>query len=210
MTHAAVVTFTARNFLQILADQGSQAWRLDMERARRSEYLVCTQNARNGAMATPTAQHGHAFLIGRISDVVPAPERPDRWLIRISEYVACDVPNVWGKLGHLRYPVWYTTLEDVGIDLDRLPPFKPLLGSDDVEGFAEAVTPLYDFAMRETPITRRRPSDAGGGPTLAGQAIADHDDPWERLDAILAQFDRVPDLVTPQAPLVWDDHGLPR
>jgi hypothetical protein len=35
-------------------------------------------------------------------------------------------------------------------------------------------------------------------------------DAWRRLDAILAQLDRVPDLATPAAPLDWDEHGLPR
>ena len=33
---------------------------------------------------------------------------------------------------------------------------------------------------------------------------------WARMDAILAQLDRVPDLPTPFDPLDWDEHGLPR
>jgi hypothetical protein len=35
-------------------------------------------------------------------------------------------------------------------------------------------------------------------------------DAWARLDAILAQLDRVPDLPGPADPLDWDEHGLPR
>ena len=33
---------------------------------------------------------------------------------------------------------------------------------------------------------------------------------WERLHAILAQIDRVPDLPAPVDPFDWDEHGLPR
>ncbi len=126
MSHAAVVTFTARNQQWVLDDEGSQAWRLNAGRAREAEYLVCTQNCHNSyGFGDPTAPHGAAFLVGRISDVVPSPERPDRWLIKISEYATCNIPDVWGKNGQLRYPVWYTTIEELGIDLSTLS-FRPL------------------------------------------------------------------------------------
>jgi len=126
MTHSAVVTFTARNQQWILKDEGSQAWRLNAGRAREAEYLVCTQNTHNSyGFGDPTAPHGAAFLVGRISDVVTSPERPDRWLIKISEYAPCNIPDVWAKNGQLRYPIWYTTIEDLGIDLDTLS-FRPL------------------------------------------------------------------------------------
>ena len=35
-------------------------------------------------------------------------------------------------------------------------------------------------------------------------------DPWDRLDAILSQIDRIPDLPEPFDPLDWDQRGLPR
>ena len=35
-------------------------------------------------------------------------------------------------------------------------------------------------------------------------------DPWDQLDAILAQFDRIPDRPDPVERLEWDEHGLPR
>ena len=35
-------------------------------------------------------------------------------------------------------------------------------------------------------------------------------DVWDRLDALLAQMDRVPDLSATFDPLEWDEHGLPR
>jgi hypothetical protein len=163
--------------------------------------LVCTQNRHNADFGAPAAPHGAAFLIGRISEVVRSPERHDRWLIKISEYIECNLPNIWGKSGHLRYPVWYTTLEDLGIDLKTLPPFHPLPqpGSG---GMGEiAVAPLA--ARTDRPLSSvghrsqaPRPDDGQQG--------------WDRLDAILSQIDRIPDLPEPFDPLDWDQRGLPR
>ena len=43
-----------------------------------------------------------------------------------------------------------------------------------------------------------------------GQDGAGGQEAWARLDAILAQLDRVPDLPHATDPLEWDAHGLPR
>jgi hypothetical protein len=200
MAHTAVVVFTAKNGQRILKDGGSRDWRLNADRARRSEFLVCTQNRHHpdedsGVLG---ASHGAAFLIGRITDVVPSQE-PGRWLICIGEYVACDIPNIWGKLGHARYPVRYTTLEELGIDLHRLPPFRPVEAERDLPGFQDMSSPPpawqpHDGMVRGT--THLRPSG--------------EEDPWTRLDALLRQIDRIPDLPVPTDPLEWDAQGLPR
>jgi hypothetical protein len=205
MPTSAIVTFTARNLDRILQDGGSQSWRLDAARARRCEFLVCTQNRHNAGFGTPSAQHGHAFLIGRISGVVPSAERPDRWLIEIRDFIACDLPNIWAKSGHLRYPVWYTTLEDLGIDLAALPAFQPLPPRGRAAGMAEAAGTLLRPPSAWTPARQPMPA-AGPAP---GQ---EHDNLVirQRLDAILAQLDRIPDLPGPFDPLDWDEHGLPR
>jgi hypothetical protein len=204
MPHSAVVTFTARPLGEIVADRGSRDWRLDPERARQAEYLICTQNRHSQGFRTPTAPHGAAFLIGRIAGVVRSPERPERWLITISEYIALDppVPNIWGKSGNLRYPVWYTSLEALGIDLSELPPFIPLPPAPARAGAIGG--------MAEMPI---RPVIAPANwtqPDARGAILTDDPDAWRRLDAILAQLDRVPDLPAPMDPLEWDEHGLPR
>ena len=197
MPHTAVVVFTARSLNEILRDGGSRDWRLDADRARNCEYLVCTQNRRNTDFGTPTAPHGAAFLIGRISGVVTSPDEPARWLIKINEYAECVIPNTWGKSGQLRYPVWYTTLEDLDIDLRNLPPLAPLIAPRP-EGMSEmAATPL----LVPSPWTAR--------PAAQTPARSEADD-WRRLDAILAQLDRVPDLARPADALDWDEHGLPR
>ena len=123
MAHTAIVVFTARNLRWILADGGSQAWRLDPDRARRTDYLVCTQNRHNTGFGDPAAPHGAAFLLGRISDVVRSPERSDRWLIKIQDY--CPLPNIQNVWGGWRYPLRYATLEELGIDPARFS-FQPL------------------------------------------------------------------------------------
>jgi hypothetical protein len=196
MVQTAIVVFTSRSLDEILRDGGSRDWRLDADRARDCAYLVCTQNRRNTDFGAPTAPHGAAFLIGRISDVVRSPDDPARWLIKIREYTECIIPNIWGKSGHLRYPVWYTTLEDLGIDLTTLPPFTALVPPPP-DGMREmAAAPLIASAWTSRPAVQ-----------TTGRIEADA---WRRLDAILAQLDRVPDLATPAAPLDWDEHGLPR
>jgi antitoxin VapB len=45
---------------------------------------------------------------------------------------------------------------------------------------------------------------------IAEQELDEGIDPWGRLEALLAQIDRVPDLPAPISALEWDEHGLPR
>ncbi|WP_280220655.1 hypothetical protein [Nocardia neocaledoniensis] len=121
----AIVVFTGKSAEKILREGGSQAWKLDPSRARRCEWLVCTQNAHNYEdYADGAAPHGSAFLVGRISRISPStdPGCEDRWLIEIDEYARIDQPKVWGGE---RNPVRYTNLAGLGIDLDEVE-FKKL------------------------------------------------------------------------------------
>jgi antitoxin VapB len=45
---------------------------------------------------------------------------------------------------------------------------------------------------------------------LAEQNIDRSADVWDRLDALLAQMDQIPDLPNAYDPLDWDEHGVPR
>jgi hypothetical protein len=121
----AVVVLTARGPDKILAEGGSQNWRLNEDRARKSEYLVCVQNRHNGNWGSATEPHGTAFLIGRITEIVPSPEEPQRWLIKIGQYAKINVPNVWQSW---RFPVRYMSLEELGIDPEKLE-FETLEGA---------------------------------------------------------------------------------
>lgn len=125
MSHNAVTVFTARGPAVILREGGTQAWVLDPKRVRLCEFAVCTQNRGfKDDWGQATEPHQAAFMVGRISEVVPTPEpgRPGRWLIRFSEYAEVQIPHVWPGA---RNPVWYTTLEDLGIDLASLT-FQPM------------------------------------------------------------------------------------
>ncbi|WP_063037690.1 hypothetical protein [Nocardia grenadensis] len=116
-----VAIFTGKSLRKILDEGGSQAWRLTPARVRRCEWIVITQNAHNAEpYADGTEPHGSAFLVGRISGVVPAthPDAdPGRWMVEFSEFARCSIPDVWQGD---RYPVRYTNLDELGISLDGL------------------------------------------------------------------------------------------
>lgn len=117
-----VAVFTARSPQRILQEGGSQAWSLDAARVRTLPYVVCVQNQNNPDrdFSDASEPHGSAYLVGRISDVIPSPEDPTsgRWMIQISEYTTIQNPkNVWKGW---RNPVKYGELEDFEIDLSKL------------------------------------------------------------------------------------------
>ena len=216
MAHNVIVTFTARPLDWILADQGSRDWRLDPQRAAQCDYLVCTQNRYNATFGAPTAPHGAAFLIGRHLQVVPSPEQPDRWLIGFGEYTIPEQPilNIWGKSGHHRYPVHYTTLGELGIDLDRLPPFRAI-GSPQAQPGSQQPYPQpsaqpYPLGLADAEGRALSPTPHARFAPQASEPPAHSRDARARLDAILAQLDRIPDLPAATDPLSWDEHGLPR
>ena len=120
--HQAVVTFTARGSNRIIQEGGSQSWKLNIERMKNVEFLVCTQNIHNGPWGGMDHPHRSAFLVGRVSGVIPSTDTPGRWMIAISEFARVNIPEVWDKS---RFPVRYTTLEDLGIDPTKLE-FEPL------------------------------------------------------------------------------------
>ena len=115
---SVVVVMTARGPERILREGGSQAWVLNPSNAKKHEFLVTVQNRHNGAWGGASEPHGTAFLIGRIADVVPSAEEGSegRYLIRISEYARVSVQCGWKG----RNPVRYTTLDELGIDLEGI------------------------------------------------------------------------------------------
>lgn len=148
MSHSAILVFTARSPKKILEHGGSQAWALNRERARKCEFLVCSQNTQP-SWGDATEPHGSAFLVGRISDLVPAPDDQDRWLIRISEYARITVPNAWQGW---RNPVRYMPLEGLGIDPDGLN-FEPVPKVMEKEGGQPADLPAKHSNGLVRPLT---------------------------------------------------------
>ncbi|GAA0510168.1 hypothetical protein GCM10009414_19900 [Tatumella terrea] len=126
MKDSAIVVFTARGKDCLIADGGSGSWVLNEKRASACKYLVCVQNRgpadyHNDDWGNVSAPHKNAFFVGKISDVVLAPdwdgERPKRWLIRVDEYAEIAYENMWDGA---RNPVAYTSLKGLGIDEEKL------------------------------------------------------------------------------------------
>ncbi len=96
----SVLTF--KSIETILAVGGTQSWALDRTRAARCDYVVMCRNAKTREAQGPE-EHGTAFLVGKVKDVVPSTETLGRWLILISEYARINVPDQWSG----RNPVAY-------------------------------------------------------------------------------------------------------
>lgn len=123
--HSAVCVLTARGIEKVLAEGGSQAWVLDAKRARACGHVVCVQNRNTGDdWGKASAPHHTAFLVGRLKSIVPCEEEgaEDRWKLVFESYAEIDISNAWPGY---RNPVFYTSLEDMGIDFDGLN-FQPM------------------------------------------------------------------------------------
>jgi antitoxin VapB len=63
---------------------------------------------------------------------------------------------------------------------------------------------------RATGLTKTAAVEKAVDRLLLEQNVDRTADAWNRLDALLAQMDQIPDLPTAYDPLEWDEHGLPR
>lgn len=117
-----IAVFTGKSLEHIFEDGGSQSWVLDRRHAKDCRYLVCCRSGVDWVEGPEP--RGSAFLVGRISNVVPATneKRDNRWLIKIREFARVDIPGVWQNW---RNPVRYTNLTALGINLDSLK-FEPM------------------------------------------------------------------------------------
>jgi hypothetical protein len=111
--HKAIIVFTAKSIDRLLREGGTSSWRLDRNNARQCGFAICTRNANADWVEGPEEHHA-AFLVGRVKDVVPSPDREGNYyLVQFSEYALVSVPEVWKGD---RNPVKYGTLEEFGID----------------------------------------------------------------------------------------------
>lgn len=118
----SIAVFTSEGITEIINAGGTQAWVLSKKKAEKMRYVVCIQN--HNHKGTQEADHRNAFLIGKISDIKPAPLSPnDRYIINIDSYAEIDIPNQWNRQ---RNPVSYRELSSMGINISQLK-FKPVL-----------------------------------------------------------------------------------
>jgi hypothetical protein len=117
MSHPCIAVLTARGTQRLLDEGGTMSWRLNPENARRMRYCVCIQNREDTGWGAADHEHHVAFLVGRISAVVPSPDMPERYLIKFGEYAVIHQKDAWGGF---RNPIRYTNLEEFGVDPDKL------------------------------------------------------------------------------------------
>lgn len=116
MNDKTAVVFTAKSIDRLIEEGGTSSWKVDRNNARSCAYAVCTRNA-HASWVEGTEPHRSAFLIGKVNDVVPAPDHDKRYLFSLSEFARLDMPDVWKGD---RNPVKYSSLKALGIDPSKL------------------------------------------------------------------------------------------
>ena len=104
MENDVLALFTTKSAQACLDVGGSQSWRLNPAIAKSCRYAVLCRNP--DADWGGKELHHTAFMIGRISPVVPSTETPRRWMLTFDEYALINKPDVWKDW---RNPVRYTT-----------------------------------------------------------------------------------------------------
>jgi hypothetical protein len=115
----AIAVLTRKSAREIIEAGGSGSWVLNPANAARQRYLVCCRNALSVEF-DGEEPHKAAFLVGVIGELVPVGMTrwdQERYRISITECARVVQPGVWRNW---RNPVRYTSLEDLGIDVDAL------------------------------------------------------------------------------------------
>ena len=114
MIAEALVVLTFKSVDTLLKQGGTSSWRLDRAHARRCAYAICTRNGKDRRCEGPEPHHT-GFLVGKVLDVVPAPNDDGDFLVEFSEYALIDIPEVWKGD---RNPVRYAKIEDLEAEFD--------------------------------------------------------------------------------------------
>jgi hypothetical protein len=120
MENDVVALFTTKSAQACLDVGGTQSWALNPENAKSCRYAVLFRNPDTDWGGKEL--HHTAFMIGRISPVIPSTERPGRWMLTFDEYALIEKAEVWKDW---RNPVRYTTLAKLGISLAEIK-FSPM------------------------------------------------------------------------------------
>ena len=125
MADDVVSVFTFKSIDTMLNVGGTQSWTLDRARAKGCKYAVLCRNAHHPEVEG-TEAHGSAFMVGKISDVVPSTETPGRWLILFSEYALCNVAELWSGRNPVRFLKDYdfVSLDFAKLDFQPMPEFS--------------------------------------------------------------------------------------
>lgn len=120
MENDVLALFTTKSAQACLDVGGTQSWALNPENAKKCRYAVLFRNP--DADWGGKELHHIAFMIGRISPVVPSTEKRGRWMLTFDEYATIDKPEMWKDW---KNPVRYTTFAKLGISLAEIK-FRPM------------------------------------------------------------------------------------
>ena len=116
---AAILTvLTFKSAHHIVDEGGTQSWVISQRRAGRCEYVVCVRHQQGPYKAEGNEPHKHAFLVGKISDIVPSSEMRGRFRVEMSEYALLDGPLI--QLNSASPTQYFPSLSSVGIDAASL------------------------------------------------------------------------------------------
>jgi hypothetical protein len=142
MQNDTLMVFTNESRESLVSDGGTKSWHLNPSNVRQCSYVVCARNTK-AVKGQATEEHGTAFLIGKIEDLVPAPAPlQHRWRILFSEFAPLNLLNAWGGEQN---PVRYTSSEALGIDpntLDWQPMPPPSTPPKTSLGYSPQASPL--------------------------------------------------------------------
>lgn len=88
--HGVATVLTYKSVDHMVGDGGTQSWRASRRRLRKATYVVCVRNQHGPYRAEGDEPHRHAFLVGKIVDVVDADNDPSRQKILFSAYALVD------------------------------------------------------------------------------------------------------------------------
>lgn len=113
-----IVVFTGKSLKAMQEDGGSGHWTAKSDRIKDSDYVLMVRNDREKWADKVNAEHGQAFMIGKVSGCVLSHKHDDRRVIKISEYsLLPDTENfkeAWSKLTKgQRFPVAYLNDTDL-------------------------------------------------------------------------------------------------
>lgn len=113
MSDNVVSVLTYKSVETILDVGGTQSWAMSRKRAMGCKYAVVCRNAKHPEVEGREAHHS-AFMVGKISDIVPSTETEGRWLILFGEYALVNVAEQFDG----RNPVRFWTTDEYGQDID--------------------------------------------------------------------------------------------
>jgi hypothetical protein len=126
-----LTVLTFKSARHIVDDGGTQSWVISPRRAGRCAFVVCVRHQHGPYKAEGNEPHKHAFLVGKVSGVVPSSESSDRFRVEMSEYAIFDGPQI--QLNSASPTQYFPSLPSVGIDEASLQ-WKPIHALPDEDG----------------------------------------------------------------------------